>query len=225
MPDKITLKEMDAIASLNINRVEEYELPLVDGKHFTVHIKTFLNPVERSAFVDYVANSCFTVDNEYAPEYLEVMYQVAIMQLMTDLPIPTNVVGEDKMKVTDVQRAYSMMIGLKIEDLILKSECGCLLDELRIAIQEKINFKKEQILNHSVVNEKVAELSDNANQAIGKITSMLTELEKNVNMSDLQKVVAKLAKLSNTDNKTFVDVLVDKIVARNTKESSKKKTK
>lgn len=225
MPEKITLKEMDAIASLNINRVEEYELPLVDGKHFTVHIKTFLTPPERSAFVDYVSNSCFTVNNEYAPEYLEVMYQVAIMQLMTDLPIPTNVVGEDKMKVTDVQRAYSMMTGLKVEDFIRKSECGCLLDELRTAIQEKINFKKEQILNHSIVNEKVAELSDNANQAIGKVISILTELEKNVNMDDLQKVVSKLAKLSNTDNKTFVDVLVDKIVARNAKESSKKVSK
>ena len=217
MPEKITLKEMDAIASLNINHVEEYELPLVDGKHFTAHIKNFLTPPERSAFVDYVANSCFTVDNEYAPEYLEVMYQVAIMQLMTDLPVPTKVVGEDKAKVTDVSRAYSMMIGLKVEDFIRKSECGCLLDELRTAIQEKINFKKEQILNHSIVNEKVAELSANANQAIGKVISVMTELEKNVNMDDLQKVVAKLAKLSNTDNKTFVDVLVDKIVARNAK--------
>lgn len=203
MSKKLTLKLLDTYIKANLPSDTMVKTIMVDGQLYDINIKTCLSIQQMTGFVDYVADGCFTLDGDYAPEYFDVMFQSAIMQLMTDLPLPYRVVNNSEEKTVDYIRAYNLMKSLEIETFMREDPTASkTLDQLVENIQDKINFKKEQIIKKSIVSEKIIHLIDS-------ITEFVNQFEGSIDFESLQKNISKLAKTTKLDERKIVDAVIE----------------
>ena len=92
-------------------------------KSFDVTLKTEMTVDDKSTFIDRVVNGCFDNNNEYRPEFRDAIFQITILQMLSDVPVFTkkmkeldenNNETENKIDVVDINKTYSLCKKLNL---------------------------------------------------------------------------------------------------------------
>lgn len=195
MSKKVPMKTINSF----LKEYEEESVILdyyIGDSKFSVEVKPYLTISEINSFVDRVVSSCFSDDGDYYPELKEPVFQITLMQFMTNLPVPTN---SDDSKTVNVQKAYDIMFNLDIELEIRnthRKDVSEFINSLRKLVNEKIEFRKEQILKRSKFDDLCESLE-----------MMVAKWDKNLNIDQLNQVYSKLSNL-NLDENSLVDTIL-----------------
>lgn len=177
---------------------------MADGQKLDVELKRYLTIDEKSAFVDRVANGCFDDEDEYHPEYREVIFQITLLQMLTDIPAFSKKVAEldslgeqtgRKIDIVDIDRTYDLCRCLDLydwaEDVVFRS----LYDELQHLVAEKIIFKQQRILmGEKKQLERTRAEFDNGLALINSVADILNETMTNgLKNADSMKVLTEFA--------------------------------
>ena len=174
-----TLPSPEQIIAYTIGNEQSYEV-----KTFEVRVKTTMTVDEKAMFVDRVVNNCFSEDDDLRPEMRDVMFQITVLQMLTDVPVFTTKVDEldesgipteNKIEIIDIDKTYNLCKCLNLyekADVLLRS----LLDELRHLVAEKIIFRQQRILmGEKKFLNRVKEDMENGVALINGIASQLTD--------------------------------------------------
>ena len=124
------------------------------GETIPVQLKTELNLVNTSAFVDYVILGSFTEDGDYIPEYQELMMFGAVLRFLSNVPLPETEDSECKEKLLDLVALYELMNSMdlltRIRDMYnskdeAKRRLWKLFDRLECMVFEKLEFRRQQM--------------------------------------------------------------------------------
>ncbi len=125
-----------------------------DGETIPVTLKNTLNLIDIKKFIYRVVNGCF-LENEYLPEHKDVMFFYAVLETLSNIPIPTKK-GETGEAVPDILKLQKWMEQLCLTDKITAMECSQkeeerklyqLVSHLRQLTDDKIEFEKQVILS------------------------------------------------------------------------------
>ena len=123
------------------------------GETIPVQLKTELSLADTSAFVDYVVLGSFTPDGDYIPEYQELMIFGAILQFLSNVPLPELRDPETGRKLLDLAALYELMDSMDLLTRIramynskdeTERRLWKLFDRLEYMVLEKLEFRKQQ---------------------------------------------------------------------------------
>ncbi len=126
----------------------------VGGETIPVQLKTQLSLADTSAFVDRVALASFTEDGDYIPEYQELMMFGAILQFLSNVPLPELKEPETGRKLLDLAKLHEMMDSMDLLTRIRamynskdedERRLWKLFDRLECMVLEKLEFCKQQM--------------------------------------------------------------------------------
>ena len=106
---------------------------------FQVEVKATLTPEEKGVFVERVARACFDDEENYRPEYKDPLFQVTLLQMLTNVPIFTNV--QDGAEVVDIEQTHKLAKALQISNQGDK-DFQDMLNNLITMIDDKIEYIK-----------------------------------------------------------------------------------
>ena len=124
------------------------------GETIPVQLKTELNLVNTSAFVDYVILGSFTEDGDYIPEYQELMMFGAVLRFLSNVPLPETEDSECKEKLLDLVALYELMNSIDLLPRIRamynskdedERRLWKLFDRLECMVLEKLEFRRQQM--------------------------------------------------------------------------------
>jgi hypothetical protein len=121
---------------------------------FDVSLKTEMTIDEKSALIDRVVNGCFDGNNEFRPEFRDAIFQITVLQMLSDVPVFTKKVDEvdeedvktgKKIDIIDIDKTYELCKKL---DLFHKANDAfrALINELVYLIETKIVFEQQRII-------------------------------------------------------------------------------
>lgn len=79
-----------------------------------VQLKNTLSLADTSAFIDRVALASFTAEGDYIPEYQEVMMFGAVLQFLSNVPLPELKEPETERKLLDLAKLQEMMDAMDL---------------------------------------------------------------------------------------------------------------
>ena len=126
----------------------------VGGEAIPVQLKTALNLVDTSAFVDCVILGSFTEDGDYIPKYRELMMFGAVLRFLSNVPLPETEDFECKEKMLDLAALYELMNSMDLIPHIramynskdeAERRLWKLFDRLECMVIEKLKFRRQQM--------------------------------------------------------------------------------
>lgn len=178
---------------------------------FDVRVKTMLTADEKATFVDRVANNCFSDDGNFRPEMRDILFQITLLQMLTDVPVfsvkmdeldETGASTGKKIEIVDIDKTYNFCKCLslyeKADDPIFRS----LHDELKHLVAEKIIFLQQRVLmGEKRLLEKTREemetgialinsIGDQLNGALSNVISNNSALSATSEFADRMKGVS-----------------------------------
>jgi hypothetical protein len=180
-------------------------------------IKTDFSIDERGTFISRVVNSCFS-GTDFHIEMLEPVFQITLMQMMTDkLPITTKVkVDNNEVEIIDYNATYKMIqdedimsqIRNAFKSGVFSDRCE-FIDDLHSDVIESLEYKKAQMIAMT-----------------SPLSSLLESVKNAVDNFDPSKYsdIIKLAQNANKFNVTKDD-FIDSIVKNLPKNDSKNEQK
>jgi hypothetical protein len=193
-----------------------------DEEELKIKVRNYMTVDEKRLFINRVANSCFDEDDNYNPEMRDTVFQITILQMLTDAPVFTKKIDEidevgeptgKKVEIIDIDKTYELCkcLGLynKIEDVAFHALCA----ELSQLIAEKIVFNQQRILmgEKRVLERTKAEMED----GIALINSVGETLNKTMRDSfsqgDIIKATNDLSKrMNNMSDKELLESILGK---------------
>jgi hypothetical protein len=135
-----------------------------DGDEIPVQLKNTLSLADTSAFVDRVALASFTEGGDYIPEYQELMMFGAILQFLSNVPLPELKEPETGRKLLDLAKLHEMMDAMDLLTRIRamynskdedERRLWKLFDRLECMVLEKLEFSRQRERQSSTVCLKV----------------------------------------------------------------------
>ena len=193
-----------------------------DEDELKVKVKNYMTVDEKRLFINRVANSCFDEDDNYNPEMRDTVFQITVLQMLTDAPVFTKKIDEideygeatgKKVEVIDIDKTYELCkcLGLydKIEDATFHALCA----ELSQLVAEKIVFNQQRILmgEKKVLERTKTEMEDGI-ALINSIGETLNETMKDTfSQGDIIKATNELAKrMDNMSDKELLESILGK---------------
>lgn len=151
---------------------------------FDVTLKTSMTVDDMSAFIDRVVNGCFDTNGEYRPEFRDAIFQITILQMLSDIPVFTKKMNEldengnetkKKIDIIDIDKTYDLCKRL---DFFHKANESfrALVNELVYLIESKLNFEQQRILmGERTVLQNARKDIENGIALINGIADELTE--------------------------------------------------
>ena len=179
-----------------------------------VEVKTTMTMEEKTAFVDRVAESVFDEFGDYRPEYIEPIFEISLLQMLTDVPVFED---EDGVSI-DIDKTFCLCKTIDIRHQIDNVEFNMLVGELRELVYEKIEFEKDRILAgenkrlESVMNEfenglaMINAIADTLNEKLAEMfkdeeyRSIVSKFNENIENIDEDKIVDSVIKLNDKSN-------------------------
>ena len=124
------------------------------GETIPVQLKNTLSLADTSAFIDRVALASFTAEGDYIPEYQEVMMFGAVLQFLSNVPLPELKEPETERKLLDLAKLQEMMDAMDLLTRIRamynskdedERRLWKLFDRLECMVLEKLEFRKRQM--------------------------------------------------------------------------------
>ena len=178
-----------------------------------MEIKTELTLEEQSAFIDRVVDGVFVgEDEEYLPEYRDPVFQITVLQMLTDVPVFEDEDGEN----VDIEKTYRLCKAIDFFNINNKKFYN-LLFRLEDMVDEKIEHMKKVIIAGE--KRKLEFIRQEMEDGIAVINSIAENLMNTINEAgDLDGYTAELSKLNDSIQNMDEDELVDSILEFRQKE-------
>ena len=172
-----------------------------------VQLKNTLSLADTSAFIDRVALASFTAEGDYIPEYQEVMMFGAVLQFLSNVPLPELKEPETERKLLDLAKLQEMMDAMDLLTRIRamynskdedERRLWKLFDRLECMVLEKLEFLRQQAAGKSKLDsvfESAARLLDQWEGAFDGI--------------DLHAFAQRLSQLESIDEKKLVAAVLE----------------
>lgn len=179
-----------------------------------VEIKNTMTLEEKTAFIDHVMSGVFIGEEEdFYPEYVDPIFQISILQMLTDIPVFEDEDGEN----VDVEKTYKLCKALNLQRNVDDVKFVGLIGELDDLVYEKIQYKKDIILAGE--RRKLEFIRQEMEDGIAMINSIAENLMETINEAgDLDGYTAELSKLNDSIQNMDGDELVDSILEFKQKE-------
>lgn len=189
-----------------------YSFTNLDGKKevYEIIAKTDLSVDEIGLFVDRVVNACFDRNSEYHPEYKDVIFQITVLQMLTNIDVYSKKVNElddeekptgKKVNIIDVEKTYALCKELNLYKLFIEqNKTWELYETLARLVDEKLAFQKERILyGEKQKLEKMEKEFEAGIELINAIGDLLnkTLMENMQNLEGIDELSKKLNELTN----------------------------
>lgn len=179
-----------------------------DGHEIPVQLKTALSLSDTSAFVDRVALASFTEDGDYIPEYQELMMFGAILQFLSNVPLPERKDPDTGNRLLDLAKLHEMMEAMDLLTRIramynAKEEAERrlwkLFDRLECMVLEKLEFRRQQAAGKT----RLDELFESATRLLNKWDGAFDGI-------DLRAFAQRLSQLETLDEKKLVAAVLER---------------
>lgn len=205
-PKKITNKETqlrqksDLLFSLNRN--DRFILPVhIDEENIlNITFKTNLSLLEIQNFVDIASSGVFTTDGDYLPQFKEAVFFHAILLIITDLEIPTKKYKNksiiDLEKISELETIILGKLYEQGSDNLnvnnkLSEDLKVLIGRLKHMVNEKIEFKKDNIAKSTKL--------DNLISGLNNLLITLKEKAEQFNFENIDNLLPYIERLSGTN--------------------------
>lgn len=154
---KITKKSVNALMDIYKNQNPDVVLKLTNPSNkdevvMEISVKTDLSIPEKGIFVDRVVNSCFDVDGDFMPQYLDPVFIITLLQMTTNVPVyeqetkPILANGEESpttVKVLDIEKTYSLCKAINLVHNVKDDRYQALVADLKGMVEAKLDYMKE----------------------------------------------------------------------------------
>lgn len=146
---KISKSQMNALYKADVAKTKTQTVTCGD-KTITVELSIpSLKTVD--TVVDTVLSSCF-VDNEYYPQYYDVVVFAMMLQHITNIDMPVDADGN-----IDLETVYQWMTVSNLHNAVYYSAAGSCIAE---ACYAAVEWKKQQVLNHNKLDELIEKFGE-----------------------------------------------------------------
>lgn len=193
-----------------------------DGQSFDVQVKRRMTVDEKTMFVDRVANGCFDDYDEYRPEMRDVVFQITVLQMLTNIPVYSSKIDltdeagiptGKKTEIVDIDKTYDLCKCLdlytKVEDPVFRF----LYDELVRLVTEKVIFKQQRtLMGEKKMLEKTREEMETGIAMINGIGDQLNgTLKDSLQYGDSVRAVSEFSKrMDNMSDKQLIESILNK---------------
>lgn len=209
--EKPSRQKSNILFSLNKNEKFIFPIQVDEENAVNITFKTNLSLLEIQNFVDIAAAGVFTPDNEYVPEFKEAAFFHAMLLIITDLEIPTKKYkGKSIIDLEKIAELEAIILGklydqdpdnLNINNKLLE-ELKSLIARLRHMVNEKIEFKKDNIAKSTKFDGFVNSLNN--------LLITLKEKAEQFNFDNIDTILPDINKLSKEDNSE--NAIINKII-------------
>ncbi len=199
--EKPSRQKNDQLFSLNKNDKFIFPLQIDEENVLNITFKTNLSLLEIQNFVDIAAAGVFTPDGDYVPEFKEAAFFHAVLLIITDLEVPTKKYkGKSIIDLEKIAELETIILGklynqdpnnLNINNKLLEDLKG-LIARLRNMVNEKIEFKKDNIAKSTKFDSFISSLNS--------LLITLKEKAEQFNFDNVDNILPYIEKLSNKDN-------------------------
>lgn len=156
-----------------------------------VEIKNDMTIDEKTAFVERVLSGIFIgEDEDFYPEYVEPVFEICVLQMLTDVPVFEDEDGEN----VDIEKTYKLCKVLNLQKTVDDVKFKKLVSELDDLVYEKINYKKEIVLAGE--RRKLEVIRQEMEDGLILINNMIEQLnntmQESINLNDYFDEVVKL---------------------------------
>ena len=187
---------------------------------FDVTLKTNMTVDDKSVFIDRVVNGCFDSNTEYRPEFRDAIFQITILQMLSDVPVFTKKMNEldekgneieKKIDVIDIDKTYDLCKKL---DLFHKANDAfrVLVNELVYLVETKLAFEQQRILvGEKKLLEKTKEEIISGVALVNAIGEKLSEGSKEIfDNVDINKVIDLSNRMNNMTDEEILRSITNK---------------
>ncbi|HIT54479.1 MAG TPA: hypothetical protein IAD07_11135 [Candidatus Fimivicinus intestinavium] len=178
------------------------------GETIPILLKNTLSLTETSAFVDRVTLGSFDGEGDYIPEYQELMMFGAILQFLSNVPLPERRDPESGRRLLDLARLHEMMDATDLLTRIRamynakdpeEQRLWKLFDRLECMVLEKLEFRRQQAAGRT----KLDGLFESA-------TRLLDHWDGAFDGVDLHAFAQKLSQLEAIDEHKLVEAVLSR---------------
>lgn len=115
-----------------------------------ISVKNELSIEDKGNFIDRVTNACFDTDGNFIPQYLEPVFEITLLQMLTPVPVFEQEIELDdgtKTSVVDIEKTYDLCNAIDLIYNIKDKTFQHLVIELKDMVDEKIDFMKQMKLS------------------------------------------------------------------------------
>ncbi len=198
--EKASRQKSDLLFSLNKNDKFIFPLQIDEENVLNITFKTNLSLLEIQNFVDMAAAGVFTPDGDYVPEFKEAAFFHAMLLIITDLEIPTKKYkGKSIIDLEKIAELETIILSklydqdpdnLNINNKLLE-ELKSLIARLRHMVNEKIEFKKDNIAKSTKLDGFINSLNN--------LLITLKEKAEQFNFENIDDILPSIEKLSKQD--------------------------
>lgn len=210
------MTKKDLSAYLECFENKEYEIIKIkfNDKTFEIKLKTFMTINETSTFIDRVVNGCFdSDDDDFRPEYIEPIFHVTLLQMLTNVPIFTkkmeSLENNTKIDVVDVEKTYRLALNLKLWE----KECNSfrtLYSTLWDLVNEKLKFQKQRVLaGEKKTLEKAREEIETGIALINGVSELMQENINMVNKNEINDMIEFSKKLNSLSDDDIIKTILE----------------
>ena len=213
MSNKVSIKDIKA--AVKAKKQDTIKFTFGSGENsIEVEFKQMLSLAEESVFIDRVCNNSFDTNNNFLPEYKDILFSVTVMQMLSNITIPKSK-NDNGVEMIDfaeykkwdshfhfVETIYSA--SMNDED---QYKFAGYVDHLEDMVNDKIEYIKEQNFNKSKLDELFTAITDAVNKQSSSFdgVDMKDVLNKIANMKlDNKTIIDEILKQSKKDNKDKV---------------------
>lgn len=169
---------------------------VVDWNGSELHIKKNISYAETVQFVNEAANVCFGDSGEYHPENLNFAFRAGAVMHYTNATVPT-----------DGEKAYALLYGTDIYDILCGKVNQAQLDMIREAIECRIGYLID-MRTHEIASA-IADLRDlmqGITEKVRDVTAGVGDLDG----EQVKKFIETVSELGKIDEGKLVDALSEK---------------
>ena len=196
--------------------------PYGDGQFLDVQVKRLMTVDEKTTFVERVANGCFDSFDDYHPELRDVIFQITVLQMLTNVPaysskidvtddagVPTG----EKTEIVDIDKTYNLCKCLDLRTKIADPVFVSLYDELLHLVTEKVVFRQQRtLLGEKKMLERVREEMETGIAMINSVSEQLTgTLQDSFKYGDTIHTANEFSKrMENMSDKQLIESILNK---------------
>lgn len=189
---KMTLNTLTKIMSTSptTNNTISFE---IDGEIIHIEVKPFISLQEMSDIIDSSVNAAFT-DSGIAYEYKEAVFKYKIIDTLTNIP---TLKSKDTVNLVKYTEIYDRL-GFEDKLSYMNDYMRNLMNDLRTAIYNKLEYQK-QIIIHSTRTDELVDAVINFLEKTTETINGLGTLVDGLKVDSINEIVTKVAKDGGID--------------------------
>lgn len=185
-----------------------------------VNVRNYMTIDEKSTFIQRVISNCFDENGNYIPEYRDPMFQITILQMLTDVPVFERTIKlldsngnetDETRKVIDIEKTYTLCKALNLGSKVSNNKFINLYAELYSLVETRLNFE----IQRTLMGEKqaLAKAREEIETGVALVSSIGEQLSDTLfkaeeNKDILMATAEATERFKNMSDADIVDVLL-----------------